>query len=487
MRKSFRRILFIAAFAFIFFAAASRSAYAGAFTIKASAKTVKVGHTITMSARDAISWSVSDKTIASISKDGVLTGKKPGKVVVSAKSSNGKKASIEITVKKSSRKPNLPLTFDEINVSEGSITIGDPQAESSTTDAVGISTKWAYAFSASVTDDSSKASIKKLVCTYEISYTYTDGDGNSVLAKDELKVIANNIKPKKSAVMSTTGVVGAQSANIRLKKMELYSGDALYIYDADKDAYTLEWGTKDTVKPKLSGLLKKKSICNGEPYLICYSDRRSQFDFKKFVKATDDRDGRIKVKADTSGIDFSKSGTYKVKYTATDSSGNTATSWAKVKVIVPGTAEDAADDVLSSIIKKNWSDKKKAWAIYKWVRGHLSYSEAAHTDWRTAGLNGIRYGVGDCVTYWGTSRLLLTRAGIPNVTINRYPSHKGYEHYWNLVYIQGGWYHFDTTPRPSKNVYFLLTDSQMHAKEPGNTFAFNSSLYPARATKVISD
>ena len=242
----------------------------------------------------------------------------------------------------------------------------------------------------------------------------------------------------------------------------------------------------DITPPVFSGLLKKKSMCNGEPYLICYSDRVESFDFKKFATATDDVDGKVKVKVNLSEVNTEKSGVYKVKYTAADKAGNIAKSWAKVKIVVPGTPEEAADDVLKKIIKKSWSNTKKAKAIYRYVRNHMSYSSAKHKDWRQAGLDGIRYGTGDCVTYWGISRLLLTRAGVPNVTINRYPVINGSMHYWNLVYVQKGWYHYDTTPRSSGKTYLLLTDEQMWAKESGLTFAFKKSLYPKRATKKIS-
>jgi len=145
-----------------------------------------------------------------------------------------------------------------------------------------------------------------------------------------------------------------------------------------------------------------------------------------------------------------------------------------------------ADQVLRRIIKKNWPDKKKAKAIYRYVRGRCGYVQnAAHRDWRVTALHGLRYQSGDCYTYYSVSRLLLTRAGISNVMIKRYPAPRGMRHYWNLVYVNGGWYHFDTTPRQRRAVFCLWTDAQLSAYSRGYTFSFKRSAFVARATKRL--
>ncbi len=118
------------------------------------------------------------------------------------------------------------------------------------------------------------------------------------------------------------------------------------------------------------GLIGKKSCSGlGDPYLVCYSDQRNSFSFKRFVTATDQRDGKVKISVDTSKIRWSKSGDYRIYYTAKDSDNNQSKAWATVRVIVPGSAESAADQVLRSITKSGWSDEKKARAIYRYVRG----------------------------------------------------------------------------------------------------------------------
>lgn len=125
------------------------------------------------------------------------------------------------------------------------------------------------------------------------------------------------------------------------------------------------WGTKDKKAPVIRGWLGKKSSHAGEVYRICYSDQRDRFDFTKYVRATDDRDGEVKIRVDKSKINWKKSGVYKVFYSAADRAGNQTRAWALVRVIVPGTAEDVADQVLRGITKKKWPDEKKARAKKK--------------------------------------------------------------------------------------------------------------------------
>ena len=60
--------------------------------------------------------------------------------------------------------------------------------------------------------------------------------------------------------------------------------------------------------------------------------------------------------------------------------------------------------------------------------------------------------------------------------VSRYPVTT--RHYWNLVYMNGGWYHCDATPfLDHPKIYFKLTDAQLDKHHK-----FKKSKYPARAT-----
>jgi len=51
-------------------------------------------------AKTTLTWTSSNKKVATVSKKGVVKAIKPGKVKITVKTSNGKKATITITVKK---------------------------------------------------------------------------------------------------------------------------------------------------------------------------------------------------------------------------------------------------------------------------------------------------------------------------------------------------------------------------------------------------
>lgn len=350
---------------------------------------------------------------------------------------------------------------------------------------------------ARVRNKSDSGTVRKIEYTFTI--TAKNGAGavetgavEQADGQKQVTLTAKNIKPGKvSGEVSCEGDVSGQLSGMRLGSIRLYAGTAVYVYDAVKKKGKIFWGTKDKKSPVIRGWLGKKSSHAGEVYRICYSDQRDTFDFTKYVRATDDRDGEVKVRVDKSRINWKKNGVYKVFYTASDRAGNKTRAWAFVQVIVPGTAEDMADQVLKGITKKNWADEKKARAIYRYVRAHCSYiSSSSHDPWRNTAIQGLRYHSGDCYTFYSVSKLLLTRAGLPNIIVSRHPVYHGMRHFWNMVYVRGGWYHFDSTPRSGtrgRNANFcLLTDAQLKIYSTDYIFKFRGSSYPARAKKKIS-
>lgn len=442
-----------------------------------SAQKVKVGKRIQVTAKTSrVTYASSNSAIASVDSQGAVTGKKVGNVRIYVKKKGYKTKTLSVCVVKNGRKPPvLPVTLDEVSIKESKGTV-------------------------TVSNNAKKGTIKRILYYYSVQTekeapnaasgsAASIDHGNIQTVKKTLIVTAKSISAGKTVTAIRQGdpeVMHTSLSQAKLTKIELYTGSALYVYDALKKTYLLQWGTKDTAAPKLTGLLKKKSYTgNGDIYRVCYSDKKNSYNFKQFVSATDDRDGKVKVEVDTSKINWKKEGVYRIYYRAEDRAGNVATSWAKLQVLIPGSAESAADQVLRSITRTGWSDTKKARAIYHYVRRHCAYVHSSvHSQWRTAALRGLRYQSGDCYTYYAICRLLLTRAGLPNVMIKRYPTHIG-RHFWNLVYVQGGWYHFDTTPRSRGGTFCLRTDAQLWAYSSGYTFRFNQRLYPKRAVKKI--
>lgn len=494
---------------------------AGTRQIKAALQsdTVKVGKTTSVRCNDAkdadsLTFSSSDSTVAYVNKNGVITGKKAGKVQIKVSGRGFQAKKLDLTVKQAANLPELPVAFDEVELQGAKMT---------------KNSSGGYNYSAVFKNKAKKETVRKIAYYYQVTVLVpfvtvqkpqtpdgsqtdtgsetpgdaentgagdngTDGDSSGektvTTYKKEKKTVvlrASSIKAgKKSKRVSCTGDHSGKLQSMKLTKAELYAGDALYEYNAKKKTGTLKWGRKDTQAPKFSGWVGKESCYNKEPIRICYSDRKKTYKFKDHVTATDNRDGKVSFKVDASKINWNKEGIYKVYYTAKDKAGNVGKAYAKVQVYIPDTAENVADEVLRSVIKKNWSDEKKLRAIYKYAKGHCSYVDnGTHKDWRKAGLHGIRYQSGDCFTYYAVAKLLISRAGIYNLTVTRYPVASAH-HWWNLVYVRGGWYHLDTTPRQRDGKFCLVTDAQLRGYSSGLTFSFDKKKYPDRAVKKIS-
>lgn len=489
-------------------AAAKKVQYGAKGLAVLSHSAVKVGKTVSVlnpngnKKPDAgYSYSSSNSSIAYVSKEGVVTGKRPGEVQIRVKC-QGKQENLKLKVKAVKNKPELPVALDEV------VLQGVKMKKNA---------KKGYVYSAMVRNRAKKETVKKVIYYYQVTVLVpdasaqkpgpgTDGTGNSsqnglegnqgaaqhdiLPMKKQTKTVtlkATSIKPgKKSKRISCQGDYSGKIQSMKLKKIALYAGDALYEYNGKKKSGTLKWGARDSKVPVFGGWVGKKSCYNKEPIRICYSDQKKTYDFKDHVSATDARDGKVSFKVDSSKINWNKNGIYKVYYTARDRAGNVGKAYAKVQVIVPDSPESVADEVLRSVIKKNWSDEKKLRAIYNYVRGHCAYVDTgAHKNWRKVGMNGIRYQSGDCFTYYAVAKLLISRAGLYNLTVTRYPVASSH-HWWNLVYVRGGWYHLDTTPRQRAGKFCLVTDAQLRGYSSGLTFSFDQKKYPKRAKKKIS-
>jgi len=186
--------------------------------------------------------------------------------------------------------------------------------------------------------------------------------------------------------------------------------------------------------------------------------------YRKNVTALDNCPEGLRLTVDTGSVNLKEEGVYPVVYTAVDAAGNTASVTVQLTVIARAhTIEEVnalADAVLASIVTPEMSDWDKALAIYNYIRrnvGYINHSEKG--DWVRAAYEGLARRQGDCYVYASTAKALLTRAGIKNMDIAKIPTRR--EHYWNLVDVGDGWYHFDTTPRTDHTVFFMWTDAQL--------------------------
>lgn len=203
----------------------------------------------------------------------------------------------------------------------------------------------------------------------------------------------------------------------------------------------------------------------------------SRINYKDGVSVYDDHAEKPKLTVDTSYVDTGQPGTYPVIYTATDDVGNSSSVTVYItliqRVIDEAEVNRLADEVLAQIVSPEMAPYDKLTAIYNWVRGHLAYADHSEKgSWVNAAYEGLENRRGDCYVYASTAKALLTRAGIENLDIEKIPDRT--RHYWNLVNIGEGWYHFDTTPRKGVKLWMCyITDAELMALSQQYEFGHN--------------
>lgn len=233
---------------------------------------------------------------------------------------------------------------------------------------------------------------------------------------------------------------------------------------------------EDTQPPVISGV-KDLTVAVGE-----------SLSYRTGVTVTDNVDETVRLQVDSSGVNLSEPGEYQALYWAEDAAGNRAEVPVTVTVVAAVTVDDAdtgatedvvesgnveitqdgvnelADEILAEITTPGMSQREKALAIYNYVHNHIRYvGTSDKSSWLVGAYVGFTRGSGDCYNYFACSKALLTRAGIPNVDLTRVGGNS--RHYWQLVDVGSGYYHFDACPHPnSYPLYsFLLTEEEVKA------------------------
>ncbi len=234
---------------------------------------------------------------------------------------------------------------------------------------------------------------------------------------------------------------------------------------------------KDTQAPEFQGVADKT---------VFIGDSVS---YKQGVSVTDNKDKELKFSVDNSKVNLKKEGTYPVTYTATDMAGNKASK--KINVVVKkfvvteDMVNELSDKILAKITKSSMSKREVAYAIYSWTKKNISYSgDSDKSDWLAEAYRGMTNKVGDCFTYFSVAQAMLTRVGIDNMEVNRVGGRT--RHYWSLVNVGEGWYHFDSCPNRDGKESFMLTDKEVEEyteKRGNNYYIYDKTLYPATPEK----
>ena len=199
---------------------------------------------------------------------------------------------------------------------------------------------------------------------------------------------------------------------------------------------------EDTEGPVFSGLSDLK-VTKGD-----------NVDYKKGVTAKDGKDGDVDFTVDSSAVKLDTNGTYYATYSATDSAGNNTTSKRKVIVSDKATASSSssgdvyakADEFISKATAGASSTADKILAIKNYLRNNIKYSHkynASNTgSVNAAAMKAFTAYEGDCYIHAAAAQVMFTRIGVKSIIVNALD----YTHYWNEVYINGGWKHVDPTP-----------------------------------------
>ena len=119
------------------------------------------------------------------------------------------------------------------------------------------------------------------------------------------------------------------------------------------------------------------------------------------------------------------------------------------------TIETIADNIVSQCKARTANEYELALALHDWLIDHTTYDDSlmyCHPE------GALARGLSICDSYQLAYAMLLNRAGIENDRVEALVSGGG--HTWNLVKLDGNWYHIDPTwdDGTDRHLYFGVTD-----------------------------
>ena len=231
---------------------------------------------------------------------------------------------------------------------------------------------------------------------------------------------------------------------------------------------------EDKTPPEITGV---------EPLQFAQGDAIS---YKKGIEVTDDIDENPTLEVDTSEVNADKRGIYTVKYIATDSAGNVTEKTTTIKIVsakiaaaTEETVNAMADEILAEIVTGDMSKLEQAKAVFNWVVDNITYSETAGIDdLYSAAYKGMYNRIGDCTVKQKTAEVMLNRLGIKNMEIEKIRDTRG--HYWLLIDVGEGWYHYDPNLQLDGTKIFYWHDADLweYSNAHHNTHNYDPSKYP---------
>ncbi|MBE5810130.1 MAG: hypothetical protein E7318_04250 [Clostridiales bacterium] len=100
------------------------------------------------------------------------------------------------------------------------------------------------------------------------------------------------------------------------------------------------------------------------------------------------------------------------------------------------TVEEKLAAIVAAVIRPGMSDYQKALTLHNWLIRNATYD---YTLTHRTAEHMLLHGTGVCTSYADSYALLLNAVGIPNCM------EYGTDHVWNMIQLDGEWYHVDCT------------------------------------------
>ena len=212
--------------------------------------------------------------------------------------------------------------------------------------------------------------------------------------------------------------------------------------------------------------------------------------YRSGVSAADAFGRPLALEIDNSAVDAGAPGRYEVLYFAYDAWGNRAEAriWLHILEIEPEYVHARVDEILDGIFFDGMTQVEQARAIFDWVGRNVRFtSDVGYSSAYEAALAALNRRAGNCFVFFGVTHVMLERAGVPAMRIDRVPGSATTNHRWNLINPDGlGWFHMDTTPSGVDIDRFMFTSTQaeeftelIEARlRRANYFLYDPSLYP---------
>lgn len=206
----------------------------------------------------------------------------------------------------------------------------------------------------------------------------------------------------------------------------------------------------------------------------------------KEVFAVDNADPEPELTVDKSKVNAKKVGEYDVTYTAKDHEGNSSSVTVKFKFIENKITDEKldaeVDKVLGRILKDDMSLEQQAYAIFDYVYSNVLYTgDSDKTDWKAEAYRGLTKGTGDCFTFYATTYALLQKIDCQVLSVERLNGRT--QHFWCLVNLGTGWYHFDACNVGPEHLRCFMKTSEELVKYSVQYWRFDTSLYPQVETR----